>query len=213
MLVIDPQKLSAFALVSGAVSVVPGPSMMYVAAQAIRYGGRTGAAALAGLQLGYALWWVLAAVGLGALATQLPLAFNALAIGGALYLAWIGVRAWRYAGQPQDSSAPLRAHSRDALRDGILVAIGNPKALIYIIAVVPPFVDSRSPVVPQLVLLAIVAIVIDVIVGALYILAGNRLAKAITRPRTRSLVDRIVGGLLTGIALALLANLLIGTAG
>jgi len=50
-----------------------------------------GAAALIGVQFGYVWWWFLAAVGLGTLAVAFPLALHLLAIGGALYLAWLGI--------------------------------------------------------------------------------------------------------------------------
>src|SRR5690349_7940595 len=96
---IDPEKLAAFAVVSATTSLIPGPSMLYIMGQAVRRGGRSGAAALAGVQLGYVWWWLLAALGLGTLATAFPLAFHVLAIAGALYLAWLGVQAIRHAGE------------------------------------------------------------------------------------------------------------------
>lgn len=87
------------------------------------------------------------------------------------------------------------------------MAIGNPKSLVYIVALLPPFVDARSPVVPQLVVLALVAMAIDVALGVLYILAGSRLARAMERPRTRLWLDRGVGLTFIAIALAILAEL------
>jgi threonine/homoserine/homoserine lactone efflux protein len=62
--------------------------------------------------------------------------------------------------------------------------------------------------VPQLILLAIIAMSIDVILGAAYILAGNGLARAIADKGTRLWVDRAVGAIFLVIALAILADLL-----
>src|SRR3569623_2076739 len=89
---------------SGAASLVPGPSMLFVMGQSIWRSSRSGAAALAGIQFGYIWWWVLAALGLGALATSFPAAFRLLALAGVLYLAWLGVSALRHAGKAESGT-------------------------------------------------------------------------------------------------------------
>lgn len=189
-------------------SLVPGPSMLFLLTQSLWRGPRSGAAALAGLQLGYILWWLLAALGLGTLAAAFPLAFRMLAIGGALYLAWLGVQALRHAGTAGISVGKNgREPTAHPLRDGVIVALGNPKSLIYIVALLPPFVDPGRPVAPQLVLLALVAMSIDLAIGSVYILAGSRLARAMAQPRTRRIVDLAIGFLFTAIAAAILFEL------
>lgn len=205
---IDPERLAAFALMTGATSLMPGLSMLFVMGQAVRGGWRSGAAALAGMQLGYIGWWLLAALGLGTLATTWPRAFLGLAVAGSVYLAWLGVQAIRHAG---DDAATDDAFSppatRRAFRDGVIVALGNPKSLVYMVAMLPPFVDTRAEVPPQIVVLALVALVIDVAVGALYIVAGQRLTMALARAATRRVVDRAIGTLFIAIALGVLADL------
>src|SRR5688572_25140069 len=161
-------------------SLMPGPSMLFVLSQSMWRGARSGVAALAGLQLGYVLWWLLAGLGLGTLAAAFPLAFRVLAIGGALYLAWLGTQALRHAGRtPADGAKTALKPTHHALRDGILVAIGNPKSLVYIVALLPPYIDAHAPVWPQLLVLGILAIAIDIVLGAIYIFAGSRLASAL----------------------------------
>ena len=207
---ISPEKLAGFALMSGAASLIPGPSMLFVMGESIWRSSRSGAAALGGVQFGYVWWWVLAALGLGTLAAAFPIAFRLLAVGGAVYLAWLGANAVRHAGASGGAPARARKPSAHAFRDGIFVAMSNPKSLIYIVALVPPFIDPRSAVVPQLVMLAIVSIAIDVSLGAVYILAGNRLAKAMSRTVTRVWIDRSVGAIFLAIAIAILADQLLG---
>jgi threonine/homoserine/homoserine lactone efflux protein len=204
---IDAEKLAAFALVSGMTSLVPGPSMLFVMGQAMWRGARSGTAALAGVQLGYIGWWILAALGLGTLAAALPLAFRLLAIGGAGYLAWLGAQALRHAGAGMEEGQPARRPSPHPFRDGVFVALSNPKALVYIVALLPPFVDQTDPVVPQLAVLAVVAMAIDIALGALYIGAGSRLSAAMTQPKTRKRLDRVVGTIFIAIALAILVEL------
>lgn len=205
---VDPERLAAFALMTGATSLMPGVSMLFVMGQTVRAGWRTGAAALAGMQLGYIGWWLLAALGLGTLANAWPRAFLALAVAGSVYLAWLGAQAIRHAGEgatAPETAAP-RA-TRHALRDGVMVALGNPKSLVYMVAMLPPFIDTRAAVPPQIVVLALVALVIDVAIGALYIGAGHRLTAALARPATRRAADRVIGGLFIAIALGVLIDL------
>ena len=207
---IVPEKLAAFVLVSGLTSLVPGPSMLFILGQAVWRGGRPAAIAMLGVELGYVCWYVLAALGLGTLAAQVPLAFTLLAIGGAIYLAWLRLQALRHAGEvASDSPAPARHSSAHPLRDGFVVAISNPKSLIYIVALLPPFVDPRSAVVPQLVLLGAIAISLDAALALIYIAAGSRLARAMASPNTRRWLDSGVGLVFIAIAIGILAELVL----
>jgi threonine/homoserine/homoserine lactone efflux protein len=207
-LTIDPEKLAAFALVTGMTSLVPGPSMLFVLNQSVWRGTRSGAAALAGMQLGYLVWWLMAGLGLGTLAAAFPWAFRLLALGGALYLAWLGAQALRHHPAAEGEVAPAaRAPTAHPTRDGVVVALSNPKSLVYIVALLPPFVDGRAPVAPQLVVLAGIAFAIDIALGTLYILAGTRLAAAMSDPVKRRRLDLGVGVVFILIALGILVEL------
>jgi threonine/homoserine/homoserine lactone efflux protein len=203
---IDPAKLAAFAIVTGLVSLMPGPQMVFVMTQAAWRGPRAGAAALAGLQLGNATWFVMAGLGLGTLALAWPGAFTALTAAGGLYLAWLGLQSWRHAGTQPSAQAPPRA-SRSALRDSLAVSLSNPKSLVYVLALLPPFVDQALPVAPQLALLAAIAIALDLAVGAVYVAAGGGIAAAINRPAMRLWFERAIGTIFLGLAAAILVDL------
>lgn len=188
------EKLAAFALATTVSSLVPGPAMMFVMTQAVWRGSRSGIAALGGLELGNMAWFVMAALGLGVLLQAAPLVFAGLTLAGGLYLAWMGLSALLGAmrGHAKEARAAPRPAAH-AFRDGIAVALGNPKALVYVSALLPPFVDTRAPVAPQLALLAVVALFIDVLAGLCYIHAGSRLNAAIARPEVRRRLDLGVG--------------------
>lgn len=208
---IDPERLAAFAVMTAATSVVPGVSMVFLMGQTLRGGWRSGATALGGMQLGYLVWWLLAALGLGTLAIAFPTTFRALAIGGALYLAWLGVEAFRGGGKtaPADEAGrSTQLPATSALHRGALVALGNPKALVYTVALLPPFIDQGAPIVPQIVLLAAVGTMIDVFVGSLYIAVGARLSQAMTRPTTRRRIDFAIGTIFLAIAAGVLIDAL-----
>tara|TARA_B100000678_G_scaffold46197_1_gene35986 strand:- start:1287 stop:1922 length:636 start_codon:yes stop_codon:yes gene_type:complete len=204
----DAERLLAFALITATTSIVPGPSMMFVMGQAIWRGPRSGWAALSGMQIGYIVWWVAAAFGLGTLARAYPLAFRLLAIAGVVYLAWLGARAiWHSFHASEEGPEPARRPSTHAFRDGIAVAIGNPKSLVYMVAIIPPFVDPELPVGWQIVTLALIALVLDLIVGWMYISAGKQLARAMERAATRRGIDRGIGCVFILIALAIAVDL------
>ena len=203
------ETLLAFLLVTATTSIVPGPSMIFVMSQAIWRGPRSGWAALMGMQIGYFVWWAFAALGLGALAAAYPLAFRLLAIAGVLYLAWLGLKAIRHSFHAgEDGVEPVRQVSGHAFRDGIAVAIGNPKSLVYMVAIIPPFVDPAKSVPLQIVVLALVALVADLVIGWLYIAAGKRLARFMERAATRVWIDRGIGIVFILIAGLILVDLM-----
>lgn len=205
---IDAERLAAFALMTAVTSAVPGVSMLFVMGRTIMNGWRNGLAALLGMQIGYLVWWMLAALGLGTLATAWPRVFLAMAVGGALYLGWLGIRGIIDAGrEPVPATVAPGGKGRRALTDGILVAIGNPKSLVYMVAMLPPFVDQRTAVLPQITVLAIVAMVFDLVVGGLYIGAGRRIGSSLARPGVRRKVDIAVGATLVVIAIGLLVDI------
>lgn len=207
---IDPEKLVAFTLVTATTSLVPGQSMLFVMGQAIWRGARSGWAALLGMQIGYLVWWLFAAFGLGTLAKAYPFVFRLLAVAGVLYLAWLGMAAIRHSFRVGDDDAePARGPSRHAFRDGILVAIGNPKSLIYMVAIIPPFVDPSNSVGWQIATLALVALLADLLIGGIYIGAGRRLSRAMERAATRKWIDRGIGVCFIAIAAAIFAELLV----
>ncbi|MBC2668915.1 LysE family translocator [Novosphingobium piscinae] len=199
---LDPARLVAFLLVSGTTSLIPGPQMLFVLTQTAWRGPRAGLGTLAGLQLGNLAWYVMAGLGLGSLARAAPQAFTLLAATGAAYLAWLGLLAIRQAGQDADAaSAPSPARpAASGLRASLAVALSNPKSLVYVLALLPPFVDPRQPVAPQLAVLAAVGIGCDVLVGTAYVAAGSRLAAALAQPHLRRRLDLAVGAVFIAIA-------------
>lgn len=212
ILAIDPARMAAFIAVTGLTSLAPGPQMVFVMTQAAWRGHRGGLAALIGAQMGAIGWFVLAGLGLGGLAATSPQAFRLLALSGAGYLAWLGLVALRASGAERSptskSAAQSAAKSRNAFRDGLVVSLSKPKALVYVVALLPPFVRPGLPIAPQLVVLGAVAIAIDLVVGAAYIIAGSRIARALAQPQVQRRFNRAVGTIFVVLALAAGANAL-----
>jgi threonine/homoserine/homoserine lactone efflux protein len=210
MLMVTLETLTAFALLTVTTSLIPGPSMVFVLTQSILRGTAFGLAALAGLQVGYVFWWILAALGLGTVAQAFPMAFQIVGLAGALYLGWLGLSAFRNAGSTTAyDHAPPAQRLAGALRDGVVVALSNPKALVYMVALLPPFIDENRTFGPQLMVLATTAFAIDVALSLLYIFAGTGLAKTVSRPSTRKSLDMAVGIIFITLAASIIGKLLV----
>jgi threonine/homoserine/homoserine lactone efflux protein len=191
---IDPATLAAFALVTAATSAVPGPQVLFMLTQTAWRGPRAGLMAIAGLELGASLWFVLAALGIATAARAAPLVFTGLTLAGAAYLAWLGITALRHAAAGQSAEGlPPRGVSKNAFRDAILVAASNPKSLVYVLALLPPFIDPDSAIGPQMLVLASVALTIDTFIALSYLAAGSATTNLVARPEHRRRLDRAVG--------------------
>ena len=137
------EHILAFNLALLAAWSAPGPAMLYFLRTALSSGRSAGMAAGAGTAVSAALWTLAALLGLDALFTLFPWAYAALKVFGAGYLFWIAWSTWRGANEPIGSQPGLRTK---AFRGGVLLNLGNPKAVLFAAAVLvvifPPDMGS-----------------------------------------------------------------------
>jgi len=205
VLPVDPHLYAAFLGVMAVMAATPGPANLFSVANGVKRGPAGALAGVLGMNAATLVWFGAAALGLGALVTAFPAAFRMVSIGGALYVAWLGVNALRgvFATAADPESATIRL-GRSAVIDGFMVQIANPKAVLFFTAVLPPFLDVNRPAAPQLALFALATIGMDVITMSAYGLGGAALARRMAEPRFRRGF-----GLLTGVLLLLAALLIV----
>ena len=205
VLPVDPHLYAAFLGVMAVMAATPGPANLFSVANGVKRGPAGALAGVLGMNAATLVWFGAAALGLGALVTAFPAAFRMVSIGGALYVAWLGVNALRgvFATAADPESATVRL-GRSAIIDGFMVQIANPKAVLFFTAVLPPFLDVNRPAAPQLALFALATIGMDVITMSAYGLGGAALARRMAEPRFRRGF-----GLLTGVLLLLAALLIV----
>ncbi len=136
-------------------ALMPGPAILYTAAQTLAHGRRGGFHAAMGIHLGGFVHVAAAAAGLSALLAHVPEVFFVLRIAGALYLIWIGLGfILKRSGNPNEVPGSV-GKARRAFLDSIIVEVFNPKAALFYIAFLPQFVDPAAslPVWLQLVVL------------------------------------------------------------
>jgi threonine/homoserine/homoserine lactone efflux protein len=196
----------AFCLATAVLILMPGPIVILVIAQSLRHGTATGLATVAGSSIGNALLVAAGALGLSTAFVLLAELFDVIRWLGAGYLIWLGIREWRSGGANLDAAAAGAPRAKRAVFwQGIVVAITNPKTLLFYAAFFPQFIDTAVPLAPQLVLMSITFMVIAAAFDSGYALLAGRLRGLLAGARRANIRGRITGGLLigTGIGLAL----------
>lgn len=198
VLPVDPARYGAFLAVMAVMAATPGPANLFAIATGIQRGPGAALVAMAGMCTATLVWFAAAALGLGALVTAFPGLFRLLAIGGGLYLVWLGVDSILAGlrGEADQADAPTVQRQRSAYIDGFAVQLANPKAMLLFTAVLPPFVDLARPVPPQMLLFAAATVGMDMITMSAYGLGGAALADRMAEPRFRKGFRIAVGVLL-----------------
>jgi threonine/homoserine/homoserine lactone efflux protein len=227
----NPHLWLAFLITATAMAFVPGPAVLYVAGQGVRHGARKAVAANLGILSGNAVWFAASALGLATLIALAAPVFIVIKWLGVVYLAWLGLCAWRdalrgpRARRPEaaaDVPSPaqrergdrslrewwVRARSDRASvrmwRQGVLLQLANPKAILFFTALLPQFIDPAHAIAPQVFLLAVTSIVSEFFVLAAYAwLAARGGALLLARPRLARASDAAAGTCLIGAGIGL----------
>ena len=190
----SPTLWLGFLLAAIVIAVTPGPGAVISMSTGIRYGYRAALAVILGLQLALLIHVAIVALGLGALLAASETAFSLLKLIGSGYLVWLGIQKWRAPTVPLDEEG--RPVQREGLFvQGLLVNLTNPKAIVFICALVPPFIDSTSAQWPQYLIVAATLCATDMVVMSAYALAAARLGGWLHRPEAIRLQNRLFGGL------------------
>ena len=199
-----PHATLGFALLCLGMALTPGPNMIYLTSRSISQGPAAGLTSLAGTALGFVVYSLLAAFGLTALLFTVPVAYDVLRFGGALYLAWLAWQALKPGGRSPFAPRELPRDSRRKLVTmGFMTNLLNPKAALLYLSLLPQFIDPASgSVFAQAVILGSMQIAISLSVnGLLAITAGSIAGFLGTRPAWLAVQRRLMGTVLAGLAL------------
>ena len=155
----SPEIYAAYVLATVILILMPGPIVTLVIANSLAYGTRTGVNSALGARVGNAVLAAGGAFGLAALLGLLADVFDIIRYIGAAYLIYLGVKAWRAKPETLDDTAPMKS-KKAVWGQGFIVAITNPKTLLFYAAFFPQFIDPTMPAAPQLALLAVTFVVI-----------------------------------------------------
>lgn len=198
----------AFFLACWLISLSPGAGAIASMSSGLNFGFRRGYWNAIGLQLALVLQIAVVAAGVGALLATSELAFALIKWFGVLYLLYLGWKQWvappsALATDPVDlrRGRPLALVLR-----GFVVNASNPKAIVFILAVLPQFLDTSRPLLAQYLLMTLTMVGVDLVVMAGYTGLAARALKLLREPGQQRLLNRVFGGLF-GAAASLLATL------
>ncbi len=136
--------LTSFAVATLLFGYMPGPAIVYTAAQTLAFGRNGGLMAALGLHTGGYLHVIASALGLAVILTLVPTLFLAIKIAGACYLVWLGISIIRSGATSTDLPAIDRRNAKRAFAHSMLVEILNPKTALFYLAFLPQFVDPAA---------------------------------------------------------------------
>ncbi|GMB80591.1 LysE family translocator [Shinella zoogloeoides] len=206
------EMMLAFFVTTAVFAYMPGPAMLYAAAQTIARGRRSGLMASLGIHLGGYAHVIAAAAGLTALFHAVPTLYVAVKLLGALYLVWLGIRMFRAKAEPMGdfSAAPAedlaRRNGWRAFVESVSVEVLNPKTAIFFLAFLPQFVDPAAalPVWAQLLALGTVVNLMFTSADIVCVfLAGAIAGRLKGSARVQKAMQRIGGTILVGLGLNL----------
>ncbi len=188
---------------------IPGPAQTALVARVVARGRRGVATFVAGMVLGNAVWLALAAFGLVALAVRLHPVFVTIKWAGVAYLVLLATRLWRApaAATPvAASSNPSSDAKLPGLAAGLLLTLGNPKAVVFFTAVLPSVLAVGSLSIRDYVDVGSVGLAIDVGVQCAYALGAMRARRLLGSPSRMRAVNRSAAVVLLGSAGAIAAR-------
>lgn len=205
----EPSNLIAFALICLGMVLTPGPNMIYLVSRSISQGRMAGLVSLGGVALGFVFYVLCAAFGITALMMAVPYAYDALRVGGALYLLHLAWQAIRPGGR-----SPFQVHDlptdgpRKLFAMGFATTLLNPKVAVMYLSLLPQFIaPTHGSVLTQSLLLGFTQISISVSVNALIVLMAGSMALFLgQRPLWQVAQRWLMGTVLAGLAARMLVE-------
>lgn len=194
----------AFVAASGALLLIPGPTVLLVLSYAIGHGRRVAVATALGVALGDFVAMSASLLGLGALVLASATLFTVLKWVGAVYLVWLGVRLLRSAGGagPARVTATPDVAQRHVFGHAAAVTALNPKSIAFFIAFVPQFIRADAPLLPQFAILIATFVGLAAFNALVYALLAARMRGVIGRPSVIAWLTRAGGGALIAMGVA-----------
>ncbi|MGE7990822.1 LysE family transporter [Pseudomonas sp. NPDC089554] len=190
------------------ISLSPGAGAIASMSSGLQYGFWRGYWNALGLQLGLIVQIAIIAAGVGAILAASSTAFQVIKWFGVAYLVYLAYRQWRALPMDMSDNAAVRPIGKplSLVFRGFLVNVSNPKALVFMLAVLPQFIDPHQPLLAQYLAITATMIGVDMLVMAGYTGLASRVLRMLRTPRQQKRLNRTFAGLFLGAA-AFLATL------
>ena len=173
------------------ISISPGAGAIASMSSGLNYGFRHGYSNAIGLQLALALQILIVAAGVGVLFATTSWAFLVVKWFGVIYLLYLAYKQWIAPIQDIEIKQETIYQSRRSLMlNGFVVNMSNPKAIVFLLAVLPQFLDLNRPQWPQYAIMAFTMITIDLIVMAGYTGLAAKVLRLLRSPKQQKYLNR-----------------------
>ncbi|WP_049632507.1 LysE family translocator [Cellvibrio sp. pealriver] len=197
------EQLWLFITITLVLSASPGPVMLACMIDAGRYGIGKSVYTMLGASAGNLALMLLSALGLGLLVEEAEAVFHTIKWIGAAYLVYLGIQLLRAPPLSADMYA-RNVRSHHLFGKAFMVAVTNPKGLVYFGALFPQFIDINKSMPPQFTLLTVIFLLMDLIWMTVYAVGGHSIMRWLKSPEHQRWFNWISGGalILAGGALA-----------
>ncbi|WP_442110681.1 LysE family transporter [Pseudomonas sp. NUPR-001] len=192
----------AFFAACWVISLSPGAGAIASMSCGLQYGFWRGYWNALGLQLGLVLQIAIIAAGVGAILAASATAFQLIKWFGVAYLVYLAVKQWRALPSDLSDESAVRPIGKplSLVFRGFLVNVSNPKALVFMLAVLPQFINPHAPLLPQYLIITATMITVDLLVMAGYTGLAARVLRLLRTPKQQRRMNRTFAGLFLGAA-------------
>ncbi|HCA5186736.1 LysE family transporter [Acinetobacter baumannii] len=181
----------AYMLACWVISISPGAGAIASMSSGLNYGFRHGYWNAIGLQIALLIQIMIVAAGVGVLFATTPLAFQAVKWFGVAYLLYLAYLQWTAPVKDIEIQHEKKDKSVSALLlNGFVVNISNPKAIVFLLAVLPQFLDLSKPQWLQYLIMAATMVTIDLIVMAGYTGLASKVLRLLRSPKQQKYLNR-----------------------
>ena len=193
--------LPLFLLAALILLVTPGPAVLYIVARSLDQGRLAGFVSVLSIEVGNSVHVLAASLGLSAILVSSALAFSVVKYLGAAYLIYLGVRRVLSREAAYRPGTFRRQPLRRIFRQGVLVAVLNPKTALFFFAFLPQFIDSsKGSVTLQLLTLGCFFVLMAICTDGLYALLAGTVGQWLKGTRPFLMVERyVIGGVYMGL--------------
>ena len=195
----------SFAAVLLVAVISPGPAIAALVARIMSRGTDGIAAFCAGIVLGDLIWLSCAMFGLAALAALFQPVFLIVKYVGAAYLLFLAWKLWRDSGSPLQAE-PVRGQGLQLFGAALLLSLGNPKIMLFYLALMPTLIDLTRLTLPDMAELAVIVALVVSAVLAGYVALAAHARRMFRSPRALKTVNRVAGAAMAGAAAAIVAR-------
>tara|TARA_B110000495_G_C22825706_1_gene481848 strand:- start:43 stop:657 length:615 start_codon:yes stop_codon:yes gene_type:complete len=204
---LSPESLLALFGAMLIVALVPGPAVFAVIARTFSSGFSRGLMMIIGITLGDFIFILLALFGLSIISEIMGTTFLIIKYASAAYLIWLGVNLIKSKATAEDIKASKESSLVTNLATGLMINLGNPKAIVFYIGLFPAFIDVNQVAAVDVLAIMGVATLAFGSVNICYALLALRAKKMLKSPNASSLINKTAGTIMvsTGTLVAIKA--------